>query len=326
MGYHSLNQIIRNYTMDIDDKIIKLAAMGVGLSKKYDHFMQEVYKIAESESVKIIPFYKDNGTKMPAGYVIETEGQVIVSYHGTKFSKFYSDGGKEIYHDLQTKPKSMNFGNGEKYDIHEGFKKEYETSKDSLYTALSLVDPKKEVVFSGHSLGGAVAQVAAFDAKLSDKVKIGGVITFGAPAVFPEKTAEKYCETKLDEITFRVEQTLDIVPRLFSHLKQVGKSIKGNAGSWFIHAGSAYREMVFKIGENEIRNAKFSRTSLKARMKEANSAESYIEEVGSWPKFTFFSSLSRSIKQSFLNKKMPETKHIELTRIRKKGQIKSISI
>lgn len=81
----------------------------------------------------------------------------------------------------------------------------------------------EQIVYSGHSLGGAMAQIAAFDhARLETKYEkdrgiapslVGAVVTFGAPAVGNEEFAEEYGKL-LGDRTVLLESSGDLVPRI----------------------------------------------------------------------------------------------------------------
>jgi hypothetical protein len=87
----------------------------------------------------------------------------MVSYHGTRFREAFGNGGQDIANDLNAKFDNMKFGDLS-CPAHEGFKKEYESSKASLYEILNKRENKNEVDFTGHSLGGAAAGLATLDA------------------------------------------------------------------------------------------------------------------------------------------------------------------
>lgn len=71
---------------------------------------------------------------------------------------------------------------------------------------------KPPLVLTGHSLGGAMAILAAYDYAV-DRRNVAAVVTFGAPAVGKEDFVDKYNDL-LGGRTWRVESSNDIVPRL----------------------------------------------------------------------------------------------------------------
>ena len=79
-------------------------------------------------------------------------------------------------------------------------------------------DAIEGMVYSGHSLGGAMAQLAAFDhARIEERLglvsRIGAVVTFGAPAVGGTALARHY-QRLLGDRTVLLESSGDLVPRI----------------------------------------------------------------------------------------------------------------
>jgi pimeloyl-ACP methyl ester carboxylesterase len=82
-----------------------------------------------------------------------------------------------------------------------------------------------QIVYSGHSLGGAMAQVAAFDhARIEAGFerdrgiapsRVGAVVTFGAPAVGGTEFAAVY-KSLLGDRTMLLESSGDLVPRIMN--------------------------------------------------------------------------------------------------------------
>lgn len=85
-------------------------------------------------------------------------------------------------------------------------------------------------VFAGHSLGGALACLGAFDfANRPVPRRVAAVVTFGAPCLGNAVFAKRYNE-RLEHQTVRVESTDDSVPDL--------------TGNWLYPIASAARQMV----------------------------------------------------------------------------------
>ena len=82
-----------------------------------------------------------------------------------------------------------------------------------------------QIIYSGHSLGGAMAQIAAFDhARIGDAIgkdkqiridHVAAVVTFGAPAVGSREMAEVY-KRLLGDRTVLLESSGDLVPRIMN--------------------------------------------------------------------------------------------------------------
>lgn len=250
-------------------KHLKSAALAVALTytglnetkiEKYTDNLNEKLKESIDQIIdKPIPFYK-GGDSGPAGYVIETNDEVLVCYHGTQFDKAFGVGFKEIVHDLLIGGSKMIFG-GNKVLVHDGFKREFMASKDSMNDALSQIQDKtKGVHLSGHSLGAAVAQIAAMDLSINENVKVNRVTTFGGPRVFQKKAADLYNSKGLGDRTFRVKQYKDpitrLVPRgLYFH---VGKKVNISSSKDLVHLLSSYIGIINNMTENDVNNAKSS--------------------------------------------------------------------
>ncbi len=158
-------------------------------------------KFGVSEIAICKPFYKNyqgllyGQYREPAGYVIQTANETIVAYRGTK--TLY-----DMFRDLKASTVIMKCG-GKKLAVHEGFKLDYDSSKESLYQTLRQI-PSKPVIFTGHSLGGAVAQLAAIDylettnstneTNSWSSKSLKAVYTFGSPRVFQQSAAPVYDE------------------------------------------------------------------------------------------------------------------------------------
>ncbi|MBN8511470.1 MAG: lipase family protein [Rickettsiales bacterium] len=272
---------------DVQTAVLAAALSNKGPdSPKYEEYRQNLVKQLEKSGEKIvkgpIPFYK-KGVKGPAGYVIETDKEVLVCYHGTKFGKIFGSGGKEILHDLQISRAKMNFG-GQKVSVHSGFKAEFESSKESLYQALAQTNLKdKGVHLTGHSLGGAVSQIAAMDLSTHFGVKVNKVTTFGGPRVFAKDAAELYNSKGLGDVTLRVKQDRDPVPRLVPRgmYHHTGRKITLKSSKRSIHSGAVYRDIATKkVTEKDIANARESD-------KPWSFTESYVKPVMRMTKAAF---------------------------------------
>lgn len=244
---------------------VQTAALGVALtnkapdSKDYEQYKQNLVEQLKTSEEVIVgeprPFYKE-GVSSPAGYVIETRSEVLVCYHGTQFGKIFGSGAKELVHDLDISRAKMDFG-GQEVSVHSGFKAEFESSKDSLYKILASVDIKKDIHLSGHSLGGAVAQIAALDLTTNRRAAVKKVTTFGGPRVFTQDAAKLYNDKGLGDVTLRVKQDKDPVPRLVPRgvYHHTGNKIKLQSSKG-IHSGGVYRDIANKLKEIDVQNAR----------------------------------------------------------------------
>lgn len=160
-----------------------------------------------------IAFYKKGaipGKNLPAGYVFHRGNEILVSYRGTENYNV-----SEIVNDISIRPASMGLANGENIHLHAGFKNEYDQSKESMKEALAQImgDETLPITFTGHSMGAAVAQIAALEKKSEDLNARIKVITFGGPRVFTNNTADLY-DIYLKDETLRIKNSKDSIPDL----------------------------------------------------------------------------------------------------------------
>jgi len=122
-------------------------------------------------------------------------------------------------------------------DIHRGF----EDAVDAVWTdvAAALKTNSQPLFIAGHSLGGALAIIAAERLRRELNVEATGVYTFGAPRVGSAAFAGSYNACGLGDRSYRLIHGLDIVPTLppsrlgFRH---VGRMVACDRGSRFTGA------------------------------------------------------------------------------------------
>ncbi len=199
--------------------------LGIGLS-------EEVIKDKPNQSIlgeihpspKIaIPFYKegtDPKKDWPAGFVVDSGDRLLVCYRGT--ANF-----REGISDIDIIPEKMR--PDKKFFVHKGFNYQYKLSKQSMNEAVNLArkklnNPQMPLTFAGHSMGGAIAQIAALDRKIDYPTESIECVTFGGPKVFAPNTAKQYNEI-FGNNTLRVINKYDGIPKvpkfLFAHVGSV---------------------------------------------------------------------------------------------------------
>jgi len=102
---------------------------------------------------------------------------------------------------------------------HSGFKQAWEAVAPEITTWIASIPSPGPLILSGHSLGGALAILAAFE--LSARTPIKAIITFGAPRVGGRQFRHAYHQRAavphatngptLESITWRVEHSTDLV-------------------------------------------------------------------------------------------------------------------
>lgn len=142
----------------------------------------------------ISPFYDKETDTDGFSYILD-DTQYIV-FRGTE--KKYADW-KSDFSVFKT---SRDYGK-----VHLGFYKAYDSVKEQIGRFR-----RNNVVFTGHSLGGALAQVAAIErSNLNPWVNIE-VYTFGSPRVFNKKGSKTFNNEIKDSFHFVLNN--DIVPRV----------------------------------------------------------------------------------------------------------------
>ena len=194
----------------------------------------------------------------PAGWVIKKpDNSLVVNFRGSQFQGDFSIDGKIT-------PSEMNFGDS-KIKVHSGFKEGYNIIKENLEKTIEKVkDPEtKEILYTGHSMGAAMAQIAALDAKAkptSDKEKADiKVITTASPRVFYGEDSANFYNQVLGESSMRIVIKGDLIPSLPP--KSIGYfhcgyklEIKDSTRSYWSHG--EYDKNITQISQNQIKQAK----------------------------------------------------------------------
>ena len=97
-------------------------------------------------------------------------------------------------------------------DVHRGF----EDAVDAVWSdvAAALKGAEQPLFITGHSLGGALAIIAAERLRRELKIEATAVYTFGAPRVGSAAFAGSYNACGLGDRSYRLIHGLDIVPTL----------------------------------------------------------------------------------------------------------------
>lgn len=160
----------------------------------------------------------------------------IFSFTGT----FYMDEWAKDMEDKQVVPSDLqNYKSG--ILIHEGFYTIYQSMIPEIRGALKFLKPGAKLFITGHSLGGAMATVCAFDLASYNPA----VYSFASPRVFNPAGADQY--KKMLPNSYRVFNTEDLVTTVplpvgtkstspvYEHVDD-GYSFTNNLGEvWFNH-------------------------------------------------------------------------------------------
>jgi len=111
---------------------------------------------------------------------IETEKHVWLSFRGTNNLK-------NVVTDALISQTDF-YDNGK---VHLGFYKAWKSIKNATYRQLDLQNNQKRITLTGHSLGGSLAHLAAFELAYKEKANVGSLITVGQPAVGDKEFAKQ---------------------------------------------------------------------------------------------------------------------------------------
>lgn len=133
--------------------------------------------------------------------VASTRQAIVVAFRGTEPTKL-----KDLLTDAELSMVAGPLGK-----VHEGFWESLESIWSPLQRAIGeLQDGRRTVWFTGHSLGGALAQLAV--ARLVQMRRgVQGLYTYGSPRCGDIRFAKEF-ERHAGNITFRVVNEADLIP------------------------------------------------------------------------------------------------------------------
>ncbi len=162
------------------------------------------------------------------GVVASTGDRIIVAFPGSdEKSDWRSD---------------LNFARKPKFgaEVHGGFVNAYEDVWPEMEAEIKRLVAEKDrpILFTGHSMGGALASMAALDLKQQSIGTIHSVYTFGCPPIGNQAFATKY--DRAVPTTYRVVNQSDDVPAMEApgyehagkHIWLNGEGADNNSG-WF---------------------------------------------------------------------------------------------
>lgn len=134
--------------------------------------------------------------------------------------------------------------------VHLGFESVYRTVRNSLFNTLRAQPPTTRVTLIGHSLGGAIATLAAPDIVINLEKPLVDVFTVGGPRVGKPDFRARFNGIIRD--CFRVTNQLDIVPHLptiATLWRHVGEEIEVDGDLDNAHGLEAYLAGLLKLLE-----------------------------------------------------------------------------
>lgn len=124
----------------------------------------------------------------------------IVSFRGT-------DETEDWRYNFKAQPVETPIGR-----IHGGFRELYTSLDAQLIEAVRPI-ASGGLWLTGHSLGGALANLAAHEFESRHAIQVRGIVTFGQPMLFDRRAAE-YMENRFGRRLLRVVNDTDAVPRM----------------------------------------------------------------------------------------------------------------
>jgi len=117
----------------------------------------------------------------------------------------------------------------QKGPIHKGFYNAYQPLKPQILKLVKAAKPK-HLWITGHSLGGALAVICAYDLTENESIELDGIITFGQPMVAKPQLASHLDNVLLGRFAHYVNRN-DIVARVPPNFTHFGSLV------WFTESG-----------------------------------------------------------------------------------------
>ena len=133
-------------------------------------------------------------------YVIETDTETVVAFRGTQVTSGFSM--TDIIRNAKVTPVRWRLGLRSGGRVHRGYKEAVDAVADDL--AKAVIQAKKPLIYTGHSLGGAMATLARTLAPRPDMT-----VTFGAPKVGNREFVKTHSHIHLE----RFVHGRDIAPK-----------------------------------------------------------------------------------------------------------------
>jgi triacylglycerol lipase len=187
--------------------------------------VQDVSQLWDFKSVLTFIKHKSSlkGSFETCGLIGEREDAVILAFAGTDPGIW-----QNLATDFTPLPRAGS-------DIHEGFRLAAAAAQSEIEQAIQLSQqPRKALFITGHSLGAALAALAA---KLAFErgSPPSAVYAFGMPRVGGERFGPTY-DSNLGELTYRLVHGIDFVARVppsFAKFRHVGRALQCDAGAKF---------------------------------------------------------------------------------------------
>lgn len=178
------------------------------------------------------------GKERMLGYVYTSPKAIIIVFTGTVFVDEWTEDAEVSQVPIETLQGSQG-----SQKAHKGFYDMYSSLQSALKSHIAKVRDTQPIYITGHSLGGALSTLAAFDLNQYEPI----VYTFASPRVFNIEGAQGY--NNLITYTYRIHNTEDIFTSLplpvifgvdYEHVGNGGIPFTDNLGSMAANHTDAY--------------------------------------------------------------------------------------
>lgn len=129
------------------------------------------------------------------------ESVLVIAFRGTEIHLT-----KDVLTDIDLVPVDIEIG---KARVHRGFWKAWSSVKVAVEEVVDIFGKNRDVWVAGHSLGGALATLCAFEISQKKRVRL---VTFGSPRVGNGEFALEFCTRISENNVVRVTTRGDAVP------------------------------------------------------------------------------------------------------------------
>ena len=167
------------------------------------------------------------------GYVVSAEDVMVIAFRGSDDTEDWILNINQYIHQ------------GDDGGMHAGFSTCYSTLRQDVLKVVVDANPKpKHIWITGHSLGGALALICAYDFQRYHSVEFDGVFTFGQPMVGREQFTG-YLQNNLGDRYVHFVNELDGVPRIPAGFSHCGRLIWFKNGK--VKTSSRYRKVMTMV-------------------------------------------------------------------------------
>lgn len=186
-----------------------LLSYDTGWSRQVAHALALHAEAAYHDGIGTLIENKDTDTQC---YLADYGNHAVLAFRGTEPTQV-----ADILSDLDLRKQEWHTGSS---SAHSGFVKAFESVRPRIEELLSGLTGGCNLYITGHSLGGALATLAA------DKLGCKLMVTFGSPRV-GDRAFARHFELKLAGRYFRIFNRSDVVARVptFVRFKHVGTPV-----------------------------------------------------------------------------------------------------